>query len=71
MRPITKVAWFGPNPSGGFPMPVTWQGWLLLVFYLALIAASVRLDGELAFLVRVGLSVAFVGFGYASYDSSG
>jgi hypothetical protein len=66
---FSYLAWFQPSPVGGFPVPNRWPGWVALGLFVALIAASVRLNGELAWMVRVSLCVAYVTLGYATLSS--
>lgn len=36
--PITKEAWF--TPWGMFPVPISWQGWMVIAVYLVAIVAD-------------------------------
>jgi hypothetical protein len=42
MKRLTKKRWFGPKKWGWGWRPVTWQGWLVVLVYVALIALLAR-----------------------------
>jgi hypothetical protein len=45
-----------------------WQAWLEFVVFIILIALTARLDGESAWIARIGVIAAFLGLGYFTYD---
>ena len=69
MLRLTGNAWFRPSPVGALlPFPVAWQAWLAFLGVIVLIAASVRLDDETGWLVRIGALGLYFGFGYFNCD---
>jgi len=60
-RPSSRKYWFPAKTHGwGWGIPCTWQGWVVLAVYLALLVAGTRLIGEnpLGALVYVGYALA-------------
>jgi hypothetical protein len=68
MARLTKEGWFGRAPGSVFPMPLSWQGWGVVVAFIILIALTARLDGEPALILRAGLIAAFLAVGFFTYD---
>jgi hypothetical protein len=63
----SNLGWFGPGNFASLPQPRTWQGYVAMLVFIILIAATVTLEGQLAWAARVGLCAAYVGFSYLTY----
>lgn len=64
MPRLTKTPWFGPRhlPGWGWS-PVTWQGWLVIVVFLAaIVACAVLLPGVA---LRLMVEVIFIALLFA------
>jgi hypothetical protein len=69
MPRLTKTGWFAPVAPGHIvPMPISWQGWLVFLALIAGIAATVRLQGQAAWLARMAVLAAFAVVAYLTYD---
>jgi len=69
MARITKEGWFGPSATGSiFPMPKSWQGWLAYVVFIILLALTARLNGEPAWIARIGIIAVFLCLTYFAFD---
>ncbi|MHB8585349.1 MAG: hypothetical protein ACYDDF_05880 [Thermoplasmatota archaeon] len=52
---MPEKAWFGPKRSGLGFLPVTWQGWVILVLFVAVLTAVV-VDGQRAGTPRIWMA---------------
>jgi hypothetical protein len=69
MLSFSHLAWFQPSAVGGFPVPNRWPGYVLMGLFFVLIASTVRMTGELAWVVRTGLCAAYVAVSYITLSS--
>lgn len=67
---MRQTYWFAQKRYGFGAVPVTWQGWLATLIYVALVAllAWRMPTGELKFAVIVPLSVAYLYFIWTKTD---
>ena len=66
---LTRKAWYGPSSVGSlFPMPKSWEGWVALIVFIIVIAATAALAGDLGKAARIGVCIAYVVLCYVTYD---
>lgn len=61
---LRRLEWFQPSSVGGFPFPDRWPGWVALLIFIVLLAATVTLPLHWAGGVRIGLCLAYVALSY-------
>lgn len=72
MPPLTRRPWFGPRRFGWGWTPVTWQGWVVsLVFIAATLAAAWLLSSTLRTKVIIALVVALLVTSYLTGGAPG
>jgi len=49
-------------------MPKSWQGWLAYVVFIILLALTARLNGEPAWIARMGIIAVFLCLTYFAFD---
>ncbi|QDQ97009.1 hypothetical protein [Tomitella fengzijianii] len=70
---FTRQPWFGPKRGVGWGWrPVTWQGWLIVAVFIALVVASgLVFAGATAFVAVVVLVVVLIGVCAITGDAPG
>ena len=56
-----RNGWFVAGPAGGFPFPFEWQAWAMTAGWFAAIIGGLWLPDELAWLLQIGVTIAYIG----------
>ncbi len=75
MKQTAKKPWFGPKRWGWGWRPISWQGWLVVLAYIAvilLIARDAKNLGQIKFFAAlVGATIVLIVVGYLFGGKSG
>ena len=72
MPHLTERPWFGPKRFGWGWTPVTWQGWLVVIaFVAAIVLTGVYLRGAMRILVEIVLIVILLAVSWLTSDRTG